>query len=143
VTFDRLEHPKIETQHTDGDPNGFLVPIYNIHENWYSSRPAQVYLTVVLPGKCKGPHLHHMRNGAFTCVKGNVKIVIKDGDNYEEHLSGEDYGYATVFVPIGKPSMVVNVCGEEAYVLNMPFHAYRKEDNDELIPKDWDYDPKI
>lgn len=138
--FDCLPHTRIETKHTDGESNGVLIPIFNVNEPWYAGNPAQVYLTTVLPGKCKGPHLHHRRNGAFTCIRGNVKIVLMCDGEYKECLSGEDHGYATVFVPVGKPSMLINIGDVEAFVLNMPAYAYCKKDNDELVPEDWDYE---
>jgi dTDP-4-dehydrorhamnose 3,5-epimerase len=124
---------KIPTKNNRGIENGFLVPIINIHdcfveiEQW----PKQVYLTVANPGEVKGPHLHKKRWGLFTCIKGNVKIVIKVDGNYEEYYSGEDFDFNTIQVPPQHPAAIVNICREDAYVLNMPSPSWSAEDPDE------------
>lgn len=127
------KNPKIETKNNQGDVNGYLVPIYNIHENFQEpgKEPQQVYLTVVNKGAVKGPHLHFIRMGFFTCIKGNVKIVIKEDDVYKEYFSGEDYNYLSVIVPPGVPAVVYNIGNEEAFLLNMPSPAWTPEMNDE------------
>ena len=75
----------------NGVPNGYLVPLYNIHDGFFSdgSDPKQVYLTVISPHKKKGPHLHLIRTGFFTSIKGNIKIVLKIGDGYKELYSAK------------------------------------------------------
>ncbi len=57
--------------------NGYLVPIYNENDfnNPSDYTPKQVYLTVVQKDKIKGPHLHY-KEMVFTCIKGDVKIII-------------------------------------------------------------------
>lgn len=133
LTIKTFPHPRVTTRDSDGEPNGFLVPIYNVHETPIAAeqRPQQVYLTVVSPGAVKGPHLHLKRWGLFTCVKGNVKIVLKTPAGYEETFSGVDHGFATVQVPAGIPAALHNVGREDAYVLNMPSPAWRPDDLDE------------
>ena len=61
------------------DENGFLVPIYNFKDGFFNKgkEPQQVYLTVISPGKIKGPHLHHIRTGCFTCIKGDARFILK------------------------------------------------------------------
>jgi dTDP-4-dehydrorhamnose 3,5-epimerase-like enzyme len=126
-------NPRIETRAKDGSSTGFLVPIFNVHEGFTDEAqfPKQVYLTVVAPRAVKGPHLHLKRWGLFTCVRGNVKIVARTESGYEEHFSGEAYGYATVQVPAGVPAALINLGDEEAYVLNMPAPAWHKDDQDD------------
>jgi len=130
VTF---KHPKIVTKGFDGNPNGYLIPIYNIHESPINKQqqPCQVYLTVVAPQTVKGPHLHMVRWGLFTCIKGNVKIITKTSLGYEEYFSGEDYSYQTVQVPAGLPAALQNQGGDEAFVLNMPSPAWSPENQDD------------
>ena len=129
----RITHPKITTKGDDGAPNGFLVPIFNIHETPIdeAQRPEQVYLTVVSQARSKGPHLHMRRWGLFTCVKGDVKIVVKVDDRYEEHFSGENYDYASIQIPAGVPAEIRNVGDGDAYVLNTPSPAWRPDAQDE------------
>jgi dTDP-4-dehydrorhamnose 3,5-epimerase len=126
-------NPKISTRNVGGRENGFLVPIMNVHETFIDSEqwPQQVYLTVACPGEVKGPHLHKKRWGLFTCVKGNIKIVLRNDGAYQEYFSGEDYGYSTVQVPAGIPAALVNIGGSDAYILNMPSPAWQPDDQDE------------
>lgn len=126
-------HPKIPTKNTVGKTNGYLVPIYNEHESPVhpAQRPRQVYLTVVGPGETKGPHLHMKRWGLFTCILGNVKIIIRTPEGYQEEYSGEDHHYQTVQVPAGWAAALKNEGAKEAFVLNMPSPAWTKENPDD------------
>ena len=125
----------ILTKNTAGIENGFLVPIYNELENFVhpAQKPRQIYLTVCKPKTVKGPHLHKKRWGMFTCIKGNVKIVCKTDQNYEEYFTGEDFEFNTIQVPAGIPNALVNIGDNDAYILNMPSPAWAPNMND-----DWD-----
>jgi dTDP-4-dehydrorhamnose 3,5-epimerase-like enzyme len=122
-----------------------LVPVYNIHDEFFApgSEPQQVYLTVVTPGAIKGPHLHYIRTGFFTCIKGNIRIVVKTADGYQEYLSGEDYNYQSVKVPTGVAAVIQNLGQEDAFVLNMPNPAWTPDMNDEYTADFSDYDFSI
>lgn len=126
-------HPKIPTKNSNDQPNGWLVPIFNVNDNVISSRqhPQQVYLTVVAPGQIKGPHLHLKRWGLFTCIKGNGRIIVRTDNGYEEFHSGEDHEYATIQVPAGVPAAIQNIGDTDAYFLNMPAPAWAADDQDE------------
>lgn len=135
-------HKKILTRDASGVPNGFLVPIYNAHEGFFAlgREPQQVYLTAVAPHSVKGPHLHYIRTGFFTCVKGNVRIVVKTDHGYETHYSGEDHEYRSVEIPTGVPAAIQNLGDENALVLNMPHPAWTADMNDEHTADFSDYD---
>jgi dTDP-4-dehydrorhamnose 3,5-epimerase len=137
-------NPKIVTKNVTGDENGFLVPIMNIHDNFVDQEqwPKQVYLTVAKQGEIKGPHLHHKRWGLFTCIKGNLKIVVQVDGIYQEFFSGEDYNFATVQVPASVPAALVNIGMGDAYILNMPSPAWHPDDQDEYDVSFDDYDFK-
>ena len=137
-----LEHKKFQTKNENGDINGFLVPIYNIHDGFFASgkEPQQVYMTTILPGKVKGPHLHFIRTGFFTCIKGNVRVVLKTDDGYQEFFSGEDHEYRSIEVPTGIPAAVQCLGDEEAYLLNMPNPAWTPDMNDEHTADFSDFD---
>jgi hypothetical protein len=124
---------KYETRNNDNSSNGFLVPIYNVHENFYAkdNPPQQVYLTVISSNQIKGPHLHFIRTGCFTCIKGNCRFILKTEDGYKTFMSGEDNNYLTVMVPKGVPAALQNLSDSDAYVLNMPFPAWTPTMNDE------------
>ena len=126
-------HPKIITKNEEGISNGWLVPIFNVHECIIDKKqhPHQVYLTVIAPQAVKGPHLHMKRWGLFTCIRGNAKIVVRTEDGYEEFHTGEKYNFATIQVPAGIPAALQNIGTEEAYVINMPSPAWHKDDQDD------------
>lgn len=135
------KHRKFNTNGPDGKSNGYLIPIYNFNEYFFDPghEPQQVYLTVVAPGCLKGPHLHHIRTGFFTCIKGNVKIIVKIDDQYNEYYSGEDYDYLSVEIPTGIPAVIQNISKVEAFVLNMPNPAWTADMKDEHTADFSDY----
>lgn len=136
-------HPKIQTKNDKGIPNGYLIPIYNDQESPINDkqRPRQVYLTVVLPHAIKGPHLHMERWGLFTCIKGNIKIIIKTPDEgYKVFFSGENHNYQTIQIPAGWPSALHNQDNAEAFVLNMPSPSWSPENQDDHPVSFADYD---
>lgn len=127
------KHPKFITRDHENNENGFLVPIFNIKENFFpiGEEPQQVYLTSVKPGTIKGPHLHFIRRGFFTCIKGNVRIILKSEGEYQEFFSGEEYEYLSVEIPTGVSAAVECIGDEESLILNMPFPSWDPEMNDE------------
>ncbi len=124
---------KFITKNNEAKTNGYLVPIYNIHDSFFPAgeEPRQVYLTVIAKGEIKGPHLHYIRTGCFTCIRGNARFVLKTADGYQVVLSGEEHEYRTVIVPKGVPAALQNIGEGEAFVLNMPQPAWTPEMNDE------------
>jgi len=124
---------KFITKDSAGGITGYLIPIYNVNEKFHDvdKEPQQVYLTVVKPSEIKGPHLHYIRTGFFTCIKGNVRIIIKIDGKYKCFNSGEDFNYLSVIIPTGIPAAIQNIGNEDAFVLNMPSPAWTPEMNDE------------
>ena len=137
-----LTHKKYETKTEEGDINGFLVPLYNAHEKFFAEgkQPEQVYMTTIQPGKIKGPHLHFIRTGFFTCIKGNVRVILKVDNEYQVFYSGEDHEYTSIEVPTGVPAAVQCLGEEEAFLLNMPNPAWTAEMNDEHTADFSDFD---
>jgi len=126
-------HPKIITYDDNGKRNGYLVPIYNINDHFFEPghEPQQVYITAIAPGCSKGPHLHHIRFGFFTCIKGNVRVITKLGNKYAEHDLGEEHQYLSIEIPTGVAALIQNLGNEEAIILNMPNPAWTPDMNDE------------
>jgi len=133
---------KFDTKDDKGNYNGFLVPIYNTNDGFFEANkePQQVYLTVIAPRKIKGPHLHFIRTGCFTCIKGNARFVLKIENRYEIIYSGESYEYQSVIVPTGVPAALQNIGDEDAFVLNMPNPAWTPTMNDEYSADFSDFD---
>jgi len=127
------KNKKFITKNISGNANGFVLPIINIHDHFVADKqwPKQVYLTVAAPNEIKGPHLHKKRWGLFTCIKGNIKVVVKIEGQYHEYFSGENYEFQTIQVPAGIAAALVNIGNEEAYILNMPSPPWHKDDMDE------------
>lgn len=136
-------HKKFITKDSGGNETGYLIPIYNINDAFFKNGrdPQQVYLTVIAKGGRKGPHLHFVRTGFFTCIKGNVKVVLKTPSGYQEHYSGDKYEYLSIEVPTGVPALLVNIGEDEAFVLNMPSPAWTPTMNDEHSADFSDYKP--
>ena len=136
------KNPKILTKNLEGDTNGFLVPLYNINDGFFDKgkEPEQVYLTVISPNKIKGPHLHYIRTGCFTCIKGNARFILKTQEGYQEIYSGESYDYKTVIVPTGIAAALQNLGKEDALILNMPNPAWKPNMSDEYHAKFDDFD---
>jgi dTDP-4-dehydrorhamnose 3,5-epimerase len=124
---------KFITKGEDGVENGFLVPIYNVNDGFHDSdkQPQQVYLTVVKPRQKKGPHLHFIRTGFFTCIKGNVRIITKEDNVYSQFFSGESNNFLSTIIPTGVPAILENIGNEDAYVINLPSPAWTPDMNDE------------
>jgi len=135
---------KYLTKDKNNQQNGFLIPIYNINEDFFpkGSEPQQVYLTVIEPGKIKGPHLHYIRNGCFTCIKGNARFVLKSEGQYKIFYSGEEHNFCSVIVPKGVAAALQNIGEEDAYVINMPSPAWTPTMNDEYTSDFSDFDFK-
>jgi dTDP-4-dehydrorhamnose 3,5-epimerase-like enzyme len=134
------ENTKIMTFDSNGNANGFLIPLINVNDNTFDNFPQQVYLTVASVGKSKGPHLHKKRYGLFTCIKGNALIVVKNGNCYEEYYTGENHKYRTVQVPPGLPNMLINIGNEDCYIINMPYPAWSIKDQDDYKVEEWGYE---
>ena len=133
---------KFATKDHQDHATGFLVPIYNVHDGFFpvGMEPKQVYLTVILPRQVKGPHLHFIRTGCFTCIKGNARFILKTEAGFEVFYSGESYEFRSVIVPKGVPAALQNLGDDDAYVLNMPTPAWTPTMNDEHTADFSDFD---
>lgn len=121
------------TKGRDGAPNGTLLPLFNVHDGFVAEaqHPKQVYLTTVAPGAVKGPHLHMKRWALFTCIRGDVIVVVKTEHGYEEVRSGERHDFLTIQVPAGMAAALYNPWQTEALVLNMPAPSWHPDDQDD------------
>jgi dTDP-4-dehydrorhamnose 3,5-epimerase-like enzyme len=135
------KNQKFDTKDEKGNLNGYLIPIYNIHDKFVEKgkEPQQVYLTVVKQGSVKGPHLHYVRTGLFTCIKGDIKIVTKEKGVYHEYYSGENNDYLSVIINNGTPAAIQNIGDGDAFLLNMPSPAWTPTMNDEYNDDFSDY----
>lgn len=127
----------IKTRDKDGRMNGWVQTIWSSRESSY--RPEQVYLTVVLPGHSKGPHLHKKRTGLFSCVQGQALMTARFPDgSYAHALIHPDS--EPVPVPAGVACLIACAGDEPAYLINMPSPAWSADDPDEWPVEDWNPD---
>ena len=131
---------KVVTFDHDGKENGWLLEINSVRDGFTKQIPGQVYLTVASPGAVKGFHLHQKKLDHFTCIKGKIKLVIFDGDKFQEFLMGEG-NFITVKVPPKIPHAIHNIGSDDAYVINYCYPAFKADEPDQ---EEWqgDYDFK-
>jgi hypothetical protein len=126
----------IHTKDKEGNPNGWVLPIAHTDDG---DKIPQVYMTTLLPGCSKGPHLHKKRMGRFVCVHGEVLIVTRKDGEYHMESCGPLSGYKVIPVDPGIPCVIYNIGDGVAKVLAMPIPPWHAYDNDELTVDDWTY----
>jgi hypothetical protein len=124
---------RIQTKDAAGNPNGWVLPVWNSRESDY--RPAQVYVTVIAPLASKGPHLHHKRAQCYQCISGFAHLITRESGEYiTQPLSP----FANpVIVPPGVPSELRNVLARETILLNLPTVGWAPDDQDEWPVENW------
>lgn len=124
---------RIETRDAQGKPNGYLLPIWHVDEG---PTIEQVYMTSVMPGAMKGPHLHMNRRGLFVCLNGSVRVVWRvDGVyHHRDLLQGQ-----RLEIPAGVPAALYNIGTHEADLLNMPSPPWRESEPDEWPVEEWQW----
>ncbi|MDD2228137.1 MAG: cupin domain-containing protein [Candidatus Cloacimonetes bacterium] len=136
------KNKKLISRNRAGVENGYVIPIVDVADKFPDSGrfPHQVYLTVVAPGEIKGPHHHKIRYAMYTCIKGNIKVVVKKQDTYEIYYSGENHDFATIWVEKGLPTALINLEKDrESMIVNTPNPSYQECPNDE---HEVEFDPK-
>jgi dTDP-4-dehydrorhamnose 3,5-epimerase-like enzyme len=132
----------VTTKDSGGQENGWLMEVASSRDGWNRFLDnAQVYVTILLPGKKKGWHLHHKKASQLTCIKGKVVIAIWDGKNIEELVLNANKP-VTVRVPKEQAICFYNPGPEEAYILNLCSPPYDPQ-NPEQEDLDLTWQPKI
>jgi dTDP-4-dehydrorhamnose 3,5-epimerase len=97
----------------------------------------QTYLTTMYPGVTKAWHHHELQTDHFVCVRGSIKLVL-----YDERAGSPTAGAINeFFVGDHNPLLVQipprvwhgfkNVGEEEALIVNVTTHPYRRDQPDE------------
>lgn len=146
------------TKGADGQPNGRIIRVWERESaddpwprNSWDDRlpPGQVYITTILPGCVKGPHLHMRRDSLFCCVRGEVRITTRRVETGEGQSGAfQEYRYETaisgglpgtqalaVHVPAGTPCELYGLGMDEALVVNVSSEPYDPTDEHEV--PDW------
>jgi len=106
----------------------------------------QVYMTTCNPGFVKGWHHHKTQTDNFTCVKGQIRLLLYDNrddsetkGNSEEFVLGLD-NPLLVQIPPGVLHGFESVGDEEAVIINTPTEHYNKGSPDEYRVAPFDND---
>ena len=120
------------THNSYGSPNGCIIRVWEEDIELQDYRPKHVYVTTVLPGSRKGPHMHMKRDSLFCCIHGQILILI---DGKPILSSGREP--VAVHVPAGTACGLQNTGSVSALVLNLSSGHY--DPTDELEVKDFQW----
>ena len=89
-----------------------------------------VYLNTVNPGETKGPHLHKNRTTYFSCVQGEIIIVVWKNDGEIHELRSNTRDPSLICVKNGTAAAIINPTKEIAKVLVLADIAWKPNDNE-------------
>ena len=127
---------------TDSHINGELTVIWRDWDNLIKNHPKMVYVNSVNPGEIKGPHIHKNRTTSFSCIHGNVVLVIQDNDGKFHEIKADSEKPVLITVPKGIAAAIVNPTTKIAKVLVLADIAWRPNDNEVKNVSFDDYDWK-
>ena len=125
---------------TDSHINGELTVIWRDWDNLIKNNPKMVYVNSVNPGEIKGPHIHKNRTTSFSCIHGNVVLVIQDNDGKFHEIKADSEKPVLITVPKGIAAAIVNPTTKIAKVLVLADIAWRSNDNEVKNVSFDDYD---
>ena len=126
----------------DSHINGELTVIWRDWDNLIKNHPKMVYVSSVNPGEIKGPHIHKNRTTSFSCIHGNVVLVIRDNDGKFHEIKTDLDKPVLITVPNGIAAAIVNPTTKIAKVLVLADIAWRPNDNEMKDVSFDDYDWK-
>ena len=115
---------------TDSHINGTLTVIWRDWDNLIKNHPKMVYVNSINPGEIKGPHIHKNRTTYFSCISGNVVLVIQDNDGKFHEVKADSEKPVLITVPNGIAAAVVNATTKIAQVLVLADVAWKPNDNE-------------
>jgi len=121
---------------TDSHINGELTVIWRDWDNLIKNHPKMVYVNSVNPGEIKGPHIHKNRTTYFSCIHGNVILVIQDQKGKFHEIKIDSEKPVLITVPNGIAAAIVNPATKIAKVLVLADIAWKPNDN-EMINVDF------
>ena len=132
-----IELEKHVTKDThDSHTNGELTVIWRDWDNLIKNHPKMVYVNSVNPGEIKGPHIHKNRTTYFSCIHGNVILVIQDQKGKFHEIKIDSEKPVLITVPNGIAAAIVNPSTKIAKVLVLADIAWKPNDN-EMINVDF------
>jgi dTDP-4-dehydrorhamnose 3,5-epimerase len=101
-----------------------------------------VYVNSVNSGEIKGPHIHKNRTTSFSCIHGNVVLIIQDNDGKFHEIKADSEKPVLITVSNGIASAIVNPTAKIAKVLVLADIAWKPNDNEMIDVSfdnyDWD-----
>ena len=126
--IDLEKHETMDNQ--DQHVNGSLTVVWRDWDNLIKNHPKMVYVNSVNPGEIKGPHIHKNRTTSFSCIHGNVVLVIQDNDGKFHEIKADSEKPVLITVPKGIAAAIVNPTTKIAKVLVLADIAWRPNDNE-------------
>ena len=127
---------------TDSHINGTLTVIWRDWDNLIKNHPKMIYVNSINPGEIKGPHIHKNRTTSFSCIHGNVVLVIQDNNGKFHEIKADSEKPVLITVPNGIAAAIVNPTTKIAKVLVLADIAWRPNDNEMKDVSFDDYDWK-
>jgi len=115
---------------TDSHINGELTVIWRDWDNLIKNHPKMVYVSSVNPGEIKGPHIHKNRTTFFSCIHGNVVLIIQDNDGKFHEIKADSDKPILITVSNGTAAAIVNPTTKIAKVLVLADTAWRPNDDE-------------
>ena len=125
----------------DSHINGELTVIWRDWDNLIKNHPKMIYVNSINPGEIKGPHIHKNRTTSFSCIHGNVVLVIQDNNGKFHEIKADSEKPVLITVPNGIAAAIVNPTTKIAKVLVLADIAWRPNDNEmkDVLFDDYDW----
>jgi dTDP-4-dehydrorhamnose 3,5-epimerase len=149
-----IEGVRVKQLRVIPDERGWLMEILRCDDEFFT-KFGQVYITTAYPGVVKAWHMHKIQTDNFTCVHGQMKVVL-----YDAREESPTFKEVNEFIVGEKNSILISVPPfvyhgfkaigtETAYFLSVPTEPfnYKKPDEYRLppdtkeIPYDWILEP--
>ena len=129
--FKIIDLEKHETKdNQDQHVNGSLTVVWRDWDNLIKNHPKMVYVNSINPGEIKGPHIHKNRTTHFSCISGNVVLVIQDNGGKFHEVKADSEKPVLITVPNGIAAAIVNPTTKITKVLVLADIAWRPNDNE-------------
>ena len=141
--LDKLSVKRIVTKDASGQENGWMIPIFKKDDAFFSDYDMNfVYASSVAGMTAKGPHLHKKRECRLIAIEGEVSLVVKVKEQYEEYALNSK-NPEIVVIKAGQPFCVYNRSDLPAILLNFANHIWAQDDTDNYRPENWTYPNEV
>lgn len=128
---------KVDTKHTDGKPNGWLLELQSDRDGFTDHLKGSFYLTVLAPGVVKGYHIHAVAEYHVTCVKGRVRSTVYKSRTERQEVEHGEGSFQTIKYAPGCAHLISNIGEGEAYVIIYRYPAWSPD-----LPEQLDIAPE-